>query len=172
MKMIIGAVLALLTCLLAVETASAHVLITDTTNMKGAILHIVPDDDPIAGETATLYFDTQDGLLDEAEVFLTINSDDDKTNVPINVSGSLVTADYIFPAQGVYDVVYLIKKADAEYTFEQSQRVTRGVLGSALDEPSYAWAQILGISSGVGLAALAIVAFNRRKEIANQSFMK
>ena len=35
--------------LLYTPSVSAHVLITDTTKEIGAILHIQPDDDPVAG---------------------------------------------------------------------------------------------------------------------------
>lgn len=153
--------------------ATAHVLITDSSQSKGAILHIIPDDDPVAGEQSPLYFDTQEQLLKpdtSSKVTLIIeNTTGEKTDVPVKIDGSLVTADYTFPMQGVYKLTYEIVAGNEKYIFTQSQRVSRGAVESALNQPTYAWAEMLIVGTGVGLIVLMIVAFNRRKLIANQS---
>lgn len=164
-------VLSLVTSLLFINPVSAHVLVTDQTNSQGAILHIIPDDDPIAGEKADLYFDMQDDLAAKATaISLTISNDQkNETLVKVRREGSLVTAAYTFPAQGVYTIRFVVTSNGQNYSFSQAQRVTRGVSLSSLEKPSYAWAQVLFIGSMVGFAVLAIIIFNRRVAIAKQS---
>lgn len=168
------AVLIILFFALVPQTTAAHVLITDDSRSKGAILHIIPDDDPIAGEKAVLYFDTQGGLLsDDAKVSLSIrDSGGDETQVVTKTDGSLVTAEYTFPVQGVYQLQYTVQATGKTYEFSQAQRVSRGDVGSALDKPSYAAAEIGVLASALGLVLLLIVAFNRRHSIAAQSTLK
>lgn len=165
-------VLATAMALLLFQPVSAHVLVTDTTKSKGAIIHIIPDDDPIAGQASTLYFDMQDQLAKATDVSVQLvvtDSDGTRATVPMKVSGSLAYAEYTFPAQGVYQLRFAAATGDKTYVFEHSQRVSRGTLKSALDQPSYPWAEMLSIGSGVGIVVTAIVAFNRRRLIAKQS---
>lgn len=166
-------VVVLLITLLALvpHTAAAHVLVTDETRSKGAIVHIIPDDDPVAGEKAVLYFDTQGGLLDDqASVsFMVSNSAGEVVHVSTKTDGSLVTAEYVFPIQGVYDLTFTVATSGKQYVFNQSQRVSRGMVGSALDKPSYAAAEIGVLASGIGIVLLLIVAFNHRAGLASHS---
>lgn len=157
--------------LLAAQQASAHVLINDDAKSQGAILHIIPDDDPIAGQSATLFFDTQGNLLQGSTVTLTIqDATGAAESVPTKTDGSLVTADYTFPTQGTYTVSYVVTGKDGTtYKFAQSQRVSRGTVGSALDKPTYAWAEMLAIGAGVTLTVLLLIAFNHRAGIAKYS---
>lgn len=153
------------------HSVSAHVLVTDETNTNGAILHINPDDDPIAGEQATLYFDAQNQLIKpDSSVVLTIkDADGNEQVVETEISSSLVTANFIFPRQGVYDISYVLINNGNTYIFKKSQRVSRGVTGGASFNQTYAWAEALLVLSGVSFVLLLILAFNRRKEIAEQS---
>lgn len=169
MKLLI--LVAAIALLVTGQPASAHVLISDETGSKGAILHIIPDDDPVAGQKATLFFDTQNDLLsDRSNVKLTIKNDSgEQVDVPTKTSGSLATADYLFPAQGHYTLTYAIAANGKTVTFVQSQRVSRGTIGSALDRPTYTWAELLTIGSSIGLALLAVAMINHRKEIAQHS---
>jgi len=168
MKKLVGIfIVAIVVAALYGQSASAHVLITDTTNTKGAILHITPDDDPIAGDAATLYFDMQ-GAGEAVSMTITDAAGVVETSTA-KVNGSLATSTYTFPAQGVYRLTFTEKVNDKKYTFVHSQRVSRGVTASALDTPLYPWAELLLIASGVAFAVLVIVAFNRRKTIARHS---
>lgn len=171
MKKGILALLIVAACFMPVSEASAHVLVMDETKTTGAVLHIIPDDDPIAGQPSSLYFDMQDALTrDDVVVELLIsNSRGDSEIVETKRSGSLVTATYTFPAQGVYGLTYTVTSGDEAYTFRQAQRVSRGISSVTLEQPFHAWAQVLLAISVFGLAIVAIVAFNRRKEIAEQS---
>lgn len=154
------------------QRAYAHVLVTDQTGKKGAILHIVPDDDPVAGKNSTLFFDLQDDLLDD-EGKVTLSIAQTGKNKPIKVKtkkdGSLVTASYIFPHQGVYFIRYDIKTLGFNYTFHQTTRVSRGLVAETLEKPRYTWAEGLLVGCGVSLLCLVILAWNHRKGIIRQS---
>lgn len=157
--------------LLTSQAASAHVLLMDTKGSVGAILHVMPDDNPVAGEPSDMYFDRQGAGRDEsAAVTLAIkNSQGEVSEVEVQTNGSLSTATYTFPEQGVYQLTFAVKSDEGEFIFEQSQRVTRGVISSSLEAPQYYWAEALMIGALISFAALLIIAFNRRKEIAKQS---
>lgn len=166
---IIAAIVGLL---VPAPAASAHVLVTDQAGTQGAILHIIPDDDPVAGQTARLYFETQDGLLEgkASQVELTVtNSAGQVTPIKTAIDKTLVTANYTFPAQGVYQLNYSLKIGDKNYQFNHSQRVSRGVSGNLDTQPVYLWAEMLMLLAGIGLALLGLTAFNRRRDIAKQS---
>lgn len=170
MKKLIFAVFLFLCVIVPKSLASAHVLITDETNTKGAILHIIPDDDPVAGEQATLYFDMQNQLSGEDSVMLTIyNSASEKAEIETKTDGSLVTANFTFPSQGVYEIEYVVSTSRETYIFKQTQRVSRGISGATAGKQTYAWAEMLLVASVISFAFLMIVAFNRRKDITRQS---
>lgn len=161
----------LLALFVAPHRASAHVLLMDTTKSVGAILHIMPDDDPIAGEESDMYFDRQGAASGEgATVSLSIRKDrGEAVDVRVATTKSLSTATYVFPAQGVYQLIFTVKDDAATYIFEQSHRVTRGVASAGSKASSPYWAEALFVITSVGMLVLLIVAFSRRKEIAKQS---
>lgn len=140
--------------------ASAHVLITDESGKTGAILHINPDDDPVAGEQSNLFFDIQSRNSLEGAT-LTIQ----QVEVPIIIDANTVRATYVFPSQGAYVITL---KTQSE-TFVQNQRVSRGISNTNLGKPRYVWAEIALIVCSVGLISMLIVIFNRRREIASRS---
>ena len=149
----------------------AHVLIHDTSSTNGAVLHIVPDDDPIAGKKATLFFDMQARAGKDTKVNLTIRRDGADKAVPVKTSldGSLVTTDFVFPSQGVYHLEYKVKSKDSISLFRQSTRVSRGTIIGTTYKPRYGWAEGLLVLCITTIVVLGIVAFNRRHEIAKQS---
>lgn len=152
------------------STASAHVLLTDTTGSVGAILHIMPDDDPVAGESSDIYFDRQGAASKAAEVKLTVTSSEgDVSEVRLDTTNSLSTGEYTFPAQGVYELAFTSKGESGTYVFQQSQRVSRGVMVSGAATQQHIWAEALMVGSVVGFFALLVIMFNRRKQIAQQS---
>jgi len=152
------------------QPASAHVLIRDSSGSIGAVLHVVPDDDPIAGQPSDLYFDIQTSAISKDSAGLTItNLATDKTDtVPVEVAGSGVGAQYTFASQGTYRLSLTIE-SDKTYQFSYAQRVSRGVTGSALDKPTYPLAQAGLVFGGIGLLMIGIVRVNRRKDIRRQS---
>lgn len=171
MKLLIFALLLFACLLLPEQSVFAHVLITNEAKTKGAILHIIPDDDPIAGEESSLYFDMQDEIQgSENLVVLTIREPSGtETFMEAEIDGTLATAKYTFPEQGIYDLTFTVASDGEAYTFNHSQRVSRGIIIGPLDKTNYAWAEILLLVSGLGLIILVIIVFNRRKEITAQS---
>jgi hypothetical protein len=158
------------------QRASAHVLITDNTGSIGAILHVMPDDDPIAGEPSTLFFDIQSQSFSRHrhKVSLAITNDESgTTQVPVKLTGSSVSATYTFPTQGVYKLALTAEAQDAAnahaHTFTHTQRVSRGVAGGALDKPTHAWAEAALVACACSFAILMLVGINRRKEIKTYS---
>lgn len=150
----------------------AHVLITDSSNTQGVMLHTIPDDDPIAGKSSLFYFDTQQQLAtkqgDIAQLSVR-DSDGNITRINTKIDDSLITAAYTFPSQGVYELTLTLKSNGTEYSFTHSQRVTRGITMSALDKPSYLWAEMLVLVGGIGIFLLAVTFASRRKDIIRQS---
>ncbi len=171
-KLLMGLVMSLF-ILLPATPAAAHVLVTDESHTKGAIIHIMPDDDPIAGQQSTLYFDTQSNFTSNDSVSLTItDAAGNKRAVTASTEGSLATASYTFPVQGVYDLQFVVKLGDKSYVYNQSQRVSRGTSTSALDAPNYDWAEMLLIASMLGFAVLSILVFNNHRDIVKHSKFK
>lgn len=168
MKCLVIALAMTVGLLVLAPRASAHVLVTDQTGQKGAILHIVPDDDPIAGKEATLFLDTQNDLLDGVSTVLLFIGEN-STPVEVKVDGSLATADYTFPAQGVYPIRYEVQTPGGSYVFEQTIRISRGVTAGDVERPRHTWAEGLLIGSAVLFACLAIIAWNHRAGITRQS---
>ena len=166
-KKILFSLLLLLCCtVLLPQKALAHVLISDDTKSIGAVLHVVPDDDPIAGQQSNLYFDIQTQKInkDTAKLTITDTAASEAANVPIKVDSNSVTADYTFPVQGVYRLSLTVS-SDKTYTFNYSQRVSRGVTGSALDKPTYPLANLALVFCGTAFLFLLIILLNHRKEM-------
>lgn len=154
-----------------IQDAYAHVLIRDISGSKGAILHIIPDDDPIAGKKATIFFDMQNttNSIHKATLDITRQNSHETVSVKTALDGSLITADFIFPRQGVYLLKYQIEVGSETYIFEQSTRISRGVAVGAVDKTRHTWAEGLLVACGTVFAVLLIVAFNRRRDILEQS---
>ena len=150
-------------------SASAHVLITDTSGEIGAVVHINPDDDPVAGEESTIYFDIQSSTYSSHahSITLAITGPDNETvDVPLSTKGSSSSATYVFPERGAYTLTYEAVSEGHTHTFTHTQRVTRGANGSVTPQPAYAWAEFLMISSGSALVILLLIVINRDKAIA------
>lgn len=150
------------------QNASAHVVVNSIDSDSSAILHIIPDDDPIAGEVANLMFDTQDGFLKESsEISLVIKdvSKQSEVTVPTRRDGSLVSADYTFPTQGAYIIKYTVATKGKTQVFEQDMRVSRGTQGSNQIAQKYAWAEGLLFAVAVLFLVLIVIGWNKRHEI-------
>lgn len=165
-RILIGLLLLVGCTLLLPQKVLAHVLISDDTKSIGAVLHIVPDDDPIAGQQANLFFDIQTQKInkDTAKLTITDTATSEAANVPVKVNDNTVTADYTFPVQGVYRLSLTVS-SDKTYSFNYSQRVSRGVMGSALDKPTYPLASLALVFCGTAFLFLLIILFNHRKEL-------
>ena len=156
------------------QVASAHVLNKSNDNAKAAILHIIPDDDPIAGEPASLLFDTQGELLEgDTSVSLVVqnNSISTSASVATKVDGSLVSAKYVFPTQGTYTIKYVVATNERQFMFEQTMRVSRGIENGVTSSINHGWAEALLLGSGALTLTLGIIGYNRRKDIFKSSVL-
>ena len=157
-------------CSFVAQPASAHVLVTDSSGSLGAVLHIIPDDDPIAGEKSTLFFDIQNGdFKEEPKIEVEISSEDNKKIIPMKTDGSLATVDFVFPVQGQYELTFTADSSAKSYTFTHTQRVTRGVASSVLDAQRHVWAEMILVGCFTAFAIGCIVAWNRRDAIRRAS---
>lgn len=152
---------------------SAHVLIKDKASGTGAILHVNPDDDPIAGERASLFYDIRDSSINPSSSDATLSITDDQgvtSAVPSEIRGSSVSATYNFPRQGLYRIRLVIERdGTVTHTFMQAQRVSRGIIGGVTVSSTPAWAEAGIIFTLLASAFVAIVVFNRRENIGKYS---
>ena len=156
--------------------ANAHVFFTDDTGSSGVILHVLPDDDPIAGQPTNLFFDIQDKNLNTEKYDYTLVVTDEKNiqtqAITDAVGPNSIAVTYIFPSQGIFSLKLAALPSNAPsnssqdpVTFSYSQRVTRGASGSPLDQKRYAWAEF-GLMLGIcALILLVILAISQRTRI-------
>lgn len=170
-KLLIGALI-IGVLLLLPSKAVAHVLMRDTTANIGAIVHINPDDDPVAGEKTQMYIDIQDSgatariPLEAYDVFIT-PANADREPVTAIVTGSVIQIEYTFRNRGVY-TMEVVSKPSFE-TFQKVQmsytlRVSRGV-GASETINKNTWSEVVLPASLAGVSLVVILLFNNRKEI-------
>jgi hypothetical protein len=162
--------LALVACVyLFGGSAHAHVLIADDQRQMGAVLHITPDDDPIAGEPSTISIAIQQtGISEETHAYrLHISSDQGQEgDVPLQVAKGSVTASYVFPSRGVYRLIFTLEPLSGKgqtVTFRQAQRISRGDSAGTLQTATSLWARLALTGSVCGLLVIGFVVFNKRK---------
>lgn len=146
----------------------AHVLIKDQQTGTGAVLHVNPDDDPVAGEPASLFFDIRDGSINTtSQTRLTITDEQEKVAVvPVELAGSSVAAKYVFPRQGAYRIQLIISQnGKPAHTFLHTQRVSRGIIGVGPAARPPIWAEIGLVGTILVAGIVAIATFNRRQDI-------
>lgn len=155
-----------LATLLLPDSVLAHVFIKDDTKALGAVLHINPDDDPVAGQKTTFFFDTQKTNI--VGVRLVVNDgDSDQVIEQATLSGALASMDYTFPRQGVYELLFEVQTTGHVHIFRYTQRVSRGVSApNPVSAQRHPLAEVMVLFSGLGLILLGIVVFNRRRYIA------
>lgn len=156
------------------QWAAAHGLIADETGKIGAILHIAPDDDPVAGQISGLGFDvhTPEDISNWA-IKLSVNRPGGKTDeVPVTAKVRSIHGEYTFAGRGVYELDLSLKPKSGDVpatVFKYSLRVTRGVTGQSEAVPAPLWAQAGCLIAVWGLMVLVIVAYNRRQKISKTS---
>ena len=168
-------VLALAAYALVPKAAYAHVLIRDSNTGVGAILHITPDDDPVAGQKAQLFFDIQDKNADfrvpySAYQLLVTNEGGLQTPIQIQNTDNTLVADYTFPNRGAYKLKltsggYL--KAD-KVQIDYSLRISRGI-GTNSGSHSSGLSYMGIVVSLSAIAVLVILAINNRRNIWEKS---
>lgn len=170
MKKLIAGII-LLGLILLPTSAKAHVLITDTQRQTGAVLHITPDDDPIAGEPSDLFFEfdgTKISYRTHSFNLSAITSSGQATSIPMHAQGNTISAEYTFPSQGVYTLSVLaepILAGEQRFEFSYTQRVSRGVVLATQPSKQHHWAYLAIVAGASGLLVLGILTYNNRKEI-------
>ncbi len=158
-----------------VKTVFAHVLVTDDSGEIGALLHVNPDDDPVAGKPSTLFFDIQnDAFLQNEYSFEVTITDKSNGSVEVPVTSTAVSAsiEYIFPTQGTYTVQLRARPKDSSnktYIFTHIQRVSSGVTSVLNEKISYIWAELLLFTCGSIALVLGVIFINKRKDIKTYS---
>lgn len=178
---IIVATTALFVVAVAMAAAStrpvrAHILVKDPAGAAGAIVHIMPDDDPIAGEPASFFFDIQGGTFSTHEhLYALVITDQSgaETVIPVATTATTASATYTFPQQGVYTVVLsaasVAPATGHTHYFSFEQRVTRGAAYGIIKPSNNSTAELLLIASICALLLLLIITYNRRTKITSYS---
>lgn len=166
MKKII--ILSLLLSLIFPSVAHAHVLLQDSGHTMGAVLHITPDDDPVAGEPSGLVFDIQDQTLTNEKYSFTLqvfDPSDTPQVIPTFISSTVISAIYIFPAQGLYRIELRadpVETTKQPLTFTHNQLISRGLASANSPSSKSTVAEIGLVASGCGLLILGILSWNNR----------
>lgn len=172
MKRLLFLALLLVGCVFASDTANAHVLITNDSKRFSAILHVEPDDDPVAGTKDDIFFDIQSKFLENEDFSATLTIKDpsgQQVELPVAIHQNTIRATYAFPSQGAYELTLTITTSATSYRLAYTQRVARGVIATPFDQPSSVWAEAVIAASSCGLVVLAIMVINKRKQISQQS---
>lgn len=163
--------LCLLLCLALPSPARAHVLLHDPQRKIGAVLHVTPDDDPVAGEPSSLVFDIQDQTVTSEAYSFTLQISDSLGSsevVPISTSGTIISASHSFPAQGLYHIELRadpVETSKQAFTLNHSQSISRGITTTSPLPASHTFAEIGLIASACGLIVLGILFWNNRAEM-------
>ncbi len=181
MRRLISSVLLGLLFFLTPQTALAHILKSD--GSIGAVLHISPDDDPIAGEQSSFYFEFKDkeGKFDPQKCLCNVTilqSDKDIYSQPLfkdNLEPSLKNASFsfTFPERDVYKVKISGTSVGGEFAaFEliYDIRVERSVnsepVKSTDEENNWFWSHAIHLIGGFllgGFLVFALIAQKRKK---------
>lgn len=178
MKRIIAAILLAGLVLLPTQVR-AHVLVTDTSRQTGTVLHIAPDDDPIAGKSSHLFFELDNDKASASshvfKLFVTNTNTQEQLEVPLHAVKNTISATYTFPTQDTYRITLLAEPSlvgSTAYEFNHTQRVSRGTQAVAQASSPHSGA-IFGVVASISiLLVLGIIAFNKRKDILAYSKFK
>lgn len=153
--------------------AGAHMFSKDAETESGAVLHITPDDDPIAGENSLFVFDIENAPPPNPSIVAMLTIADDQNHaaaVPAHLNEHMVKAEYTFPSQGLYTITLTLEQNGQQtHNFTQSQRVSRGTLINETASSKPLWAGLGALASGVAAVIVAFIAFYRRKVINSYS---
>ncbi len=160
--------LSLALAILHAAGTSAHELLRDTNGRNGAILHIAPNDDPVAGEISGLDYRLQLKPAVPGGVHLKITKMLGTTEtIPVILKNGIVTAEYAFPSRGIYTIELSIAQAAQQPNiFSYDVRVNRGLTGHSQSVSTPIWATLGVIGSVWGMSALTAIAYKYRKRTA------
>jgi hypothetical protein len=169
-KMLTG--MLIFVCLLLMPAqASAHVFINDDSGQEAVVLHIDPDDDPIAGQPSNLFFDLQNVKPTAATLWITA-AGGQQVSPAMHVSGPVVSTQYTFAVQGVYQLDLQVHAGARTYNFQYAERVSRGAAAGSLDQAEPLWADLLLYGGGAGILVITCLAARRWRSIMKNSILK
>lgn len=151
------------------KDVSAHVFVKDSSNSKGAIIHISPGDDPVVGQGSTIFMTVKDNInLNDYGAQLEITTDDNVLTprvIKLERKDNTYSADYVFPRVGLYNLRYTFSpaanaQARSAITFEYKQRVERSALSKS-EKSNSRWAEAIRIFSIAGLLLVSALGYNR-----------
>ena len=163
--------LALSTAVYAATDVSAHVLIRDESKTVGAVLHITPGDDPVAGESSTISLSINNASLRSSDSLLFVKNTTTGTTDALKYSqnNGALTAEYVFPSQGTYDLTIEARASDTKkYNFTYTQRVSKG-LGTNTDATTYPLARFGLFATSIVFLLTVFVVLKKKKDMASQS---
>lgn len=165
--------MSLLISLSITHKTQAHTLIPSENGANSVMIHVTPEDDPIAGEPSTFLLtltDPLDASYETATVKVSSLETKYEKLLTAKIDGRLVSAEYVFPTQGLYRVELNIpsRNLSSSLVFVYTVQVERGVKANANEKrvmPKY----IKGILI-IGNALLFVVvlaAFGRKNQETN-----
>ena len=165
--------IAILTGLLFPAGASAHELLKDKIGSAGVLLHTDPDDAAVAGGNTTLFFDLSDSSITPQTAQAVVAIIDDHgavAHITPTFAGSTITAHYVFPRPGDYNVwLTITQSGKATHQFSERLSVSDGTSSSKIAANTPVWS-IIGIVVTVLLAVnLVVLIFIRHKAIQKYS---
>jgi hypothetical protein len=163
---IISTLCALALLLVPNHRAEAHFL--QISGSIGAVLHIDPDDDPIAGQVSAFYFEFKDESKKfvvqdcNCSIIITDLTTKEKTAIPQKDIGYIQTTTlifkYTFPKKGIYRVEVV-----GPFTLSYDIRVDRESIAQETKVPSHTLHYIL--FGGAILATIIVVIRDKRREM-------
>lgn len=164
---------------LAPQTVLAHVLKSD--GSVGAVVHISPDDDPVAGEQSSFYFEFKDkeGKFDPQKCFCSVSilqSDKEIFTQSLftdNNDPSLKNASFsfTFPERNIYQIKISGKPQNGEFSpFELRYDIRVEKTANSSKNPdkqdNWFWAHAVHLAGGFllgGFLVFALIAQKRKK---------
>jgi hypothetical protein len=166
-------VFSIVTLCMLPQRAEAHVLIADTTNKIGAIVHFSPDDEPVAGGISGIYFDVPSNIdiaLSNPELEIDSSNGSIRELVPVTINGQTISAAFEFPLRDLYNIdLSFSPPGRTPLQFHYSVRITSSLYGANPSPHVAAWVKVGLLLSVWSLLALIVVAIKQRKEIAKAS---
>lgn len=171
MKRVLIVILAMTLAILPAQQVFAHVLGEDESGKRGALLHIMPDDNPTVGQEATIYFDLQ-GFDDETIQSVSVdvkNGDVLVKTLAATLDGTTASVDYIFDSAGTYELHVTVRTNDDVDSFSFQQIVSGRQASLTAQLASYWWAIALLVVCSIGIGVLIVLFIIKRKDIAKRS---
>ncbi len=126
------------------QTSYAHFDLEDSATGMKTLFHVTPGHSPVAGKESYISYDfSKSGYKSKNFTYrLTVNKtlDEEVSTLPVEVTGNVVIAKYVFPSQGLYRIVLVAEPIDAKAkssTFSYNQRVSLGATVNEKQDRSF-----------------------------------